>query len=1195
MLYRSLPAKLSARYFHGFLSVQHAVSLPPSEALPKLFPRFPSVQHAVSLPPTEAFRQLFARFPLCPACCLAPFRQRLPPSYFHGFLSVQHAVSVPSSEALSASYFHGFRSVQHAVSLPPSEALRKRFPWFPLRPTCCVAPSHAVSLPPGEAFRKLFPRYPIRPACCLAPLPAKLFACYFHGFLSVQHAVSLLPAKLSESYLHGFLSGQHAVSLPPTEALPKLSLPSSEAFSQAISNGFLSVQHAVSPPPGEAFRTLFPCIAPSRRNFPQAISTVSSPSSILSCSLSISYFHGFLSVQHAVSLPSSEPLSASYFHGFQSVQHAVSLPLSEAFRKLFLRYPIRPACCLRFPLRPACCLAPCQRSFPHAICTCTISYPSSMLSRSLPAKFSTSYFHVSSPSSMLYRFSQRSFRKLFAQFPLRPACCLAPSRGSSPQALQHAVSLPPSAALRKLLYVFVCLPAKLSARYLHGFLSVQHAVSLPPSEALRKLFPRFPLRPACCIPSPSEALASYLHCFVSVQHAVSVPPGEALRKLYLHGFLSVQHAVSLPPTEALRKLFAWFPLRPACCLAPSQRSFPQTISTVSSPSSMLSRSLPTKLSPSYFHCIPSFQHAVSLPPSEALRKRFPRFPLCPACCLALSQRSFPQALSTVSHPSSMLSRSLPAKLSPSYFHDFLSVQHAVSLPSSEALRKLFARFPVRPACCLAPSQRSSPQAICMISSPSSMLSRSLPAKLSQAVSTVSSPSSMLYRFSQRSSCKLFTLFPLRPACCPRSLPAKLSASYFHGFLSVQHAVSLPPSEALRKLYLHGFLSVQHAVSVPPGEALRKLFPRFPFRPACCLAPSQRSFPQTLVSHPSSMLSRFLPAKGLTVSSPSSMLSRSLQAKLSASYLHGFLSVQHAVSLPPSVALRKRFPRFCLRPTCLIASSYKASRKLFPRFPVRPACCIVPLPAKLSASYLHGFLSVQLVLSCSLPEKLSARYLHGFLSSSMLSRSLPAKLSARYLHGFLSVQHAVSLPPSEAFPKLFQRFPLRPACCLAPSQLSASYLHGFLSVQHAVSLPPREALRKLFPWLPIRPACCLAPSQRSSPQAISTVPVSLPPSEAPRKRYFHGFRPSSMLSRSLPRKLSTSYLHGFLSVQHAVSAIYLHPLPSSLPSFLLSFLLPPSLPSFLPSFLPPLLLGKNTTRWMGDSSGFSSVFFGLFHI
>ena len=463
---------------------------------------------------------------------------------------------------------------------------------------------------------------------------------------------------------------------------------------------------------------------------------------------------------------------------------------------------------------------------------------------------------------------------------------------------------------------------------------------------------------------PGKLSPSFFHGFLSVQHAVSLLPAK-LSASYLHGFLSVQHAVSLPPSEAFPKLFPRFlsvqhavslpPSSPqaicmvsslqACCLAPSQRSFPQAVSTVSSPSSMLSRSLPEKLSASYFHGFPSVQHAVSLPPSEALHKLFARFPLRPACCLAPSQRSSPQAISTVSCPSSMLSRSLPAKLSPSYFHGRLSVQHAVSL-----------------------------------------------------------------------------------------LPAKLSPSYLHGFLSVQHAVSLPPGEALRKLFprfplrpacciapsqrssrklnIFARFLVRPACCLGPSRrSLRKLFPRFPLRPPCCLAPSQRSFPQTIstVSHPSSLLSRFLPAKvsrfpfrpacGIAPSQRSSP-----QAICTVSYPSSMLSRFSQRSSPQAISTVSS-------PSNLLSPSYKAPRKLFPPFPVRPACCIAPVPAKLSASYLHGFRSVQHVLS----------------------RSLPAKLSARYLHGFLSVQHAVSLPPSEALRKLFPRFPLRPACCLAPSQ------------------------------------------------------------------------------------------------------------------------------------------------------------------
>ena len=871
--HRSSPQAIS----HGFPSVHPVVtpvSLLPTGALPKLFPTvYPPG------PPSRHSR-------------IAPSHRSSPQAISHGFPSV-HPVVTP-------------------VSLLPTGALPKLFPTVSLPCTLSSLPYRSF---PTDLSPTYFPRFPFRPPSRhsrIAPSHRTSPPSISHGFPSVHPVVIpvlLLPTHGFASYLHGFLSVQHAVSLPPSEALPKL-------FAR------FPLRPAC-------------CLAPSQQSSPQAISTVSCPSSMLSRSL-------------------PAKLSASYLHGFQSVQH---------------------------------CLAPSQRSFPQAICT--VSSPSSMLSRSLPAKLSPSYLHgflsvqhaVSLPPS-------EALRKLFARFP----------------PVQHAVSLP---------------PGEVSASYFHGFLSVQHAVSLPPSEALPKLFPRFPVRPACClapsqrsspqaictVSSPSSMLsrflpaklsASYLPRFQSVQHAVSLPPSEALRKLFPRFPVRPAYCVA-PPSEAVRKLFARFPLRPACCLAPSQRSCPEAISTASCPSSTLSRSLPAKLSESYLYGFQSVQHAVSLPPSEAFRKLFARFPIRPTGCLAPSQRNSPQAICTVSSP------------------------------SSEALPKLFARFPVRPACCLASSQRSFPQAICTVSSPYSMLSRSLPAKLSASFSTVSSPSSML----------------------PRSLPAKLSVSYFHRFLSVQHAVSLPPS-----------------------EAFRKLFARFPVRRACCLAPSQRSFPQAIC----------------TVSYPSSMLSRSLPAKLSPSYFHGFLSVQHAVSLSPREGLPKLFA------------------------------------------------------TVSSP-------------SSMLCRSLPPKLSVSYLHGFQSVQHAVSLPPSEAFRKLFARFPIRPACCLAPSQrsspqaistvsypssmlsrslpgkVSLSYLHGFQSVQHLVSLPPTEALRKLFARFPVRPACCLAPSQRSFPQAICTVSS-----------------PSSMLSRSLPAKLSPSYLHGFLSVQHAVSLPPSEALPKLFPRF-----------------------------------------------
>ena len=448
------------------------------------------------------------------------------------------------------------------------------------------------------------------------------------------------------------------------------------------------------------------------------------------------------------------------------------------------------------------------------------------------------------------------------------------------------------------------------------------------------------------------------------------------------------------PAQLSAMLFARFRVRPASCIAPSQRSSPQAISTVSCPSSILSHSVPAKLATGYFHGFVSVPHAASLPPSEAFPSYFHGFLSVQHAVSLPPSEAFPKLDSTVSCPSSMLYRSLPAKLAPSYFHGFVSVQHDVSLSSGEAFRKLFAWFRVRPACCIAFFRRSFPQAIC----------------------TVSCPSSMLYR----------------------SLPAKLSPSYFHGFVFVQHAVSLHHS-----------------------EAFRKLFARFRVRPACCIAPFQRSFPQAIC----------------TVSCPSSMLSRSLPVKLSASYLHGFMSVQH-VSLPPSEAFPKLFPRFRVRPACCIAPSQRSSPQAISTVSCPSSMLYRSRPAKLSPSYLHGFMSVQHAVSLHPSEAFRKLYLHGFVSVQHAVSLPPGEAFRKLFYGFVSVQHAVSLPPGEAF---------RNAICTVscpssmlyrslPAKLPASYLHAFVSVQHAVSLPPGEAFRKLFSRFRVRPACCIAPSQ-----------------------------------------------------------------------------------------------------------------------
>ena len=109
----------------------------------------------------------------------------------------------------------------------------------------------------------------------------------------------------------------------------------------------------------------------------------------------------------------------------------------------------------------------------------------------------------------------------------------------------------------------------------------------------------------------------------------------------------------------------------------------------------------------------------------------------------------------------------------------------LKLAAPTALHSAFPKPFRRLECCLAPSQQSSPQAICTVSSPSSMLS-------------------------QRSFPKLFPR--LHPVEHPVSLPpSEVSPSYFPKLFPrlhpVEHPVSLPPSAVFRLFYLFAHLDL----------------------------------------------------------------------------------------------------------------------------------------------------------------------------------------------------------------------------------------------------------------------------------------------------------------------------------------------------------------------------------------------------
>ena len=180
-------------------------------------------------------------------------------------------------------------------------------------------------------------------------------------------------------------------------------------------------------------------------------------------------------------------------------------------------------------------------------------------------------------------------------------------------------------------------------------------------------------------------------------------------------------SVSHPCHKSYYKLFARFPLRPACCLAPSQRSSPQAISTVL---------------------------------------------LCPACCLAPSQRSSPQTFPT-HFPSAAVRAAKLADL-----QRLLLPTHFQLLPCTHAVRS-------RP--------RSSPHPFAVRSRPRSQ-GRSSPA----ASSPHPFPTTPLHPRRPQPSTQFSA-----PICCPQpsAQPSSLTSGFFSPPIS-SHPLAPTPSAAV---------------------------------------------------------------------------------------------------------------------------------------------------------------------------------------------------------------------------------------------------------------------------------------------------------------------------------------------------------------------------------------------------------------
>ena len=375
------------------------------------------------------------------------------------------------------------------------------------------------------------------------------------------------------------------------------------------------------------FPSVHPFVAPvsllPTGSLPKLFPTVSLPSTLSSFpyrsfppELSPSYFPRFPfrpPCRHSRIAPSHWSSPQAISHGFPSV-HPVITPVS---------------------LLPT---EPLPKPFPTAPLPSTLS---SFPYRSFPPELSPSYFPsvhpvvISFPST-LWSFPYRSFRQklspsYFLRFPFRPPCRhsrISPSHRSSPQAISH------------------------------GFPSVHLKSSFPyrsfPQELSPSYFPRFPFRP----PLPELKLFP----------TPSLP--STLSSLPYHSF----------PPELSPSYFPRLPFRPPSHhsrSAPSHRSSPQAIPTVSLPSNLSSlphRSFPPTLSPSYFTRFPfrpPCRHSRIAPfPTGALPKLFHTASL-PSTLSSLPHRSFPgQLLPSYFprfpfRPPSRHSRSFPPELSPS--------------------------------------------------------------------------------------------------------------------------------------------------------------------------------------------------------------------------------------------------------------------------------------------------------------------------------------------------------------------------------------------------------------------------------------------------------------------------------------------------------------------------------------------------
>ena len=464
----------------------------------------------------------------------------------------------------------------------------------------------------------------------------------------------------------------------------------------------------------------------------------------------------------------------------------------------------------------------------------------------------------------------------------------------------------------------------------------------------------------------------------------------------------------------------------------------------------------------------------------------------------------------------------------------------------------------------------------------------------------------------------------------RFFPTELSPSYFPRFPvrpPCRHSRIAPSEGSSLTISLPSTLS-----SIPCRSFPSELSPQFPFRPPCRhsrIAPSHRNSPLAIFP---------------TVSLPSTLSSlpyRSFPPELSPSYFPRLPfppPCRHSRIAPSQLsspqAISHGFPSSTLSPL-RIAPSHRALPKLFPTVSfVHPVVTLISLFPTGALPKLFPTVSLPSTLSSlsyrSFPPELSPSYFprHRFYPPCPHSRMNPQpRVSPSYFpqfpfrppcrHGFPSVHPVVtpvSLLPTGALPKLFQRPPFRPRSLpkpfhtvslplpkLFPMVSLPSALSSLLPSVHPVvtpiSLLPTGALPKLFPRVSL-------PSTRSLPTEFSpsyfprfpfrapclyrSFPPELSPSYFPR----FPFRPPGRHIRIAPSHRSSpqAISHGFPSVHPVITPVSLLS-TGALPQLFhtVSLPLPKLFPTVsLPSTLSSRIAPSHRSSPQAISHGFPSV-------